>query len=156
MDKAIKSILALSLGGMMLLAMSCEKKTTSNEATAESDESALAAQATPATPAEQGKELFMSYCAICHGEKGDGNGSMADMLKAAPANLTTIASRRNGAFPKDEIYQIIDGRVPLPGHGTGEMPVWGKTFMSSENLDDEEQMKEKINNLVAYLETLQQ
>lgn len=37
---------------------------------------------------EAGKKLFSEKCDVCHGEKGDGNGDMAEMLHPKPADLT--------------------------------------------------------------------
>ena len=54
------------------------------------------------------------------------------------------------------IYQIIDGRVPVAGHGTGDMPIWGQTLKESEKLKNETQVRQSINNLVDYLKSIQQ
>lgn len=103
-----------------------------------------------------GEELFQSYCAICHGTDGAGNGPMTEHLKLPPADLTRIAARRGGNFPDEQIYQIIDGRVPVAGHGTGDMPIWGQTLKESEHLKNEKQVRQSINNLVSYLKSIQQ
>lgn len=34
-----------------------------------------------------GEELFQSYCAICHGTNGAGNGAMTEHLKLPPADF---------------------------------------------------------------------
>lgn len=103
-----------------------------------------------------GDELFLSYCAICHGTDGKGGGAMTEHLKLPPADLTRIAARRGGNFPDEQIYQIIDGRVPVAGHGTGDMPVWGRTLKESEQLKNEKQVRQSINNLVNYLKSIQE
>lgn len=103
-----------------------------------------------------GEELFQSYCSICHGTNGTGGGPMTEHLKLPPADLTKIASRRGGSFPDEQIYQIIDGRVPVAGHGTGDMPIWGQTLKESEHLKNEKQVRQSINNLVDYLKSIQQ
>jgi mono/diheme cytochrome c family protein len=79
-----------------------------------------AAQAPPA-----GAQLFHQYCASCHGEKGNGNGPVAPYLKVKPLDLTTIAQRREGEFPEEQILRIVAGDENPPGHGTRTMPVWG-------------------------------
>ena len=48
----------------------------------------------------QGAELFKTYCAVCHGIDAKGNGPMAKSLKTAPADLTRIAARNRGSFPR--------------------------------------------------------
>ncbi|MBX2929700.1 MAG: cytochrome c [Saprospiraceae bacterium] len=103
-----------------------------------------------------GEELFLSYCAICHGTDGTGGGPMTEHLKLPPADLTKIAARRAGNFNADQVYQIIDGRVPVAGHGTGDMPIWGNTLKESEKLKNEKQVRQSIDNLVEYLRSIQQ
>lgn len=107
-------------------------------------------------PMASGEELFYSYCAICHGTDGKGGGAMTEHLKLPPADLTRIATRRGGNFPDEQIYQIIDGRVPVAGHGTGDMPVWGRTLKESEQLKNERQVRQSINNIVGYLKSIQE
>ena len=112
------------------------------------------AEATPMVKkVASGEELYISYCQICHGEKGDG--VMTDVLTVAPSDLTTIAARRNGGFPRDDIRDIIDGRKDIKGHGTRDMPIWGATFMKSEDLASEEEVDATITRLIDYLEGIQ-
>lgn len=75
-----------------------------------------------------GKDLFLRYCASCHGADARGDGPVAPTLKDKPADLTQIAAARKGVFPTAEIVRIIDGREVAVAHGTREMPVWGKRF----------------------------
>ncbi|MCB0519701.1 MAG: c-type cytochrome [Lewinellaceae bacterium] len=105
---------------------------------------------------EEGGQWFKSYCVMCHGEKADGKGNMASMLNTPPLNLTTIAKRRNGVFPDAEIAKIIAGIENVPGHSTGDMPIWWETFKKSENITDDKVLQEKIDHIVAYLKTIQQ
>ncbi len=101
-----------------------------------------------------GEALYISYCQICHGEHGDG--PMANMLKAPPPDLTLISYRRqDGKFPEEQMRRIIDGRDNIAGHGEGDMPVWGATFHQSEGIEDETVLKERIDMLVKYLESIQ-
>jgi len=102
-----------------------------------------------------GKELYISYCQICHGDK-DEAGPMAEVLQNVPLDLTLIKVRRGGEFPRDEIVRIIDGRAGgVKGHRNVEMPVFGKTFKESEGLESNKMVKEKINLIVDYLESIQ-
>ena len=81
---------------------------------------------------------------------------MAEMLKIQPPDLTKISIRRNGEFPEDEIYKIIDGQEALEtGHGNRTMPIWGEVFGTTENVD-EVMVPKKIYQLIAYLESIQQ
>ncbi len=81
----------------------------------------------PAAAQESGEELFMRYCATCHGEDAMGDGPMAPLLLEQPADLTGISERAGGTFPVFEVVRKIDGRDPLLAHG-GEMPLWGDFF----------------------------
>ncbi len=104
----------------------------------------------------EGRELFLSYCAICHGENADGKGSMAGLLSTPPLDLRKIAQRRNGQFPEDEIARIIATAERVPGHSLGEMPAWWETFKKAEHIDDPAVVRQKIEHIVAYLKTIQE
>src|SRR5512139_3320079 len=56
-----------------------------------------------------GEEIFMKYCAACHGNTGRGNGPVARSLKIAVPDLTAI-SRHYGGFPTTLVREVIDGR----------------------------------------------
>jgi mono/diheme cytochrome c family protein len=111
---------------------------------------------TTSNPIATGKDLYISYCAICHGADGKGGGVMTEHLKLPPADLTKIASRRGGNFPEEQVYQIIDGSSPVAGHGSGDMPVWGQTLKESEDLKNKKEVRQSINNLVDYLKSIQE
>ena len=136
------------LSGMAQLITSCN-----NAAPAEETASEEIPVHKEVDPMARGKELYMSYCQICHGENGDG--AMAELLKIQPPDLTLIAARRDGAFPAEEIRKIIDGTDPVEGHGSGDMPIWGVTFKVSENLGSDEEVKKEISNIVIYLQSIQ-
>jgi mono/diheme cytochrome c family protein len=102
----------------------------------------------------QGPQLYMAYCAACHGRGGKGDGPMAKSLKVATPDLTAIASRNGGKFPLVRVQRIISGEEQLPtGHGTREMPVWGPIF--SQVAWDQDLGRVRIYNLALYLETMQ-
>ncbi|MDJ0788031.1 MAG: cytochrome c [Myxococcota bacterium] len=73
----------------------------------------------------EGEGDYVRYCASCHGMDGSGDGPAAPALKAPPPDLRKIAARRDGVFPHASIIRMIDGRDPVIGHGSREMPVWG-------------------------------
>lgn len=105
--------------------------------------------------AATGSVLFKTYCASCHGQTGRGNGPVAIFLRVPPADLTEIAKRNKGVFPKEQIYRIIDGRQTVKTHGDSQMPVWGDAFAKSIAGADEKAIVEKIRALVDFLETIQ-
>ena len=104
-----------------------------------------------------GSLLYEIHCASCHGEAGAGDGPMAELLTIPPTNLRLIRARRGGAFPAAEIRATIDGRRPVRGHGSAEMPLWGLAFQE-EGLDvaQEKQVRTRIEALTDYLESLQE
>jgi len=53
---------------------------------------------------------------------------MAAYLKPPPSDLTQLTKQNNGVFPFAEVVKTIDGRSEVKGHGSREMPVWGKVF----------------------------
>ena len=111
-------------------------------------------QAQP-TSNESGEYLFRNYCAACHGEAATGNGPLAAAMRTRPANLTEIAKRNKGVFPKDMVYRIIDGREPVKGHGGPDMPTWGDVFKRSVEGGDDALVRRRIESIVDHLQRIQ-
>jgi mono/diheme cytochrome c family protein len=112
-------------------------------------------EAAPMTSPASGKEMFVSYCASCHGKDAKGDGPAANALKQLPADLTTLAKRNGGKYPSDKVTSILRGQTTLMAHGDQEMPVWGPVFWRLSQ-GHEEQVQMRIANLNRYLETLQE
>ncbi|MGA7295160.1 MAG: cytochrome c [Terriglobales bacterium] len=112
---------------------------------------AAAAQTSPAS----GKEMFMNYCASCHGKDAKGDGPAAASLKEAPADLTTLAKRNGGKYPVDKVTSILRGQATVVPHGDQEMPVWGPVFWRMSG-GHEEVVQQRIANLNRYLESVQE
>ncbi|MDH3744840.1 MAG: cytochrome c [Acidobacteriota bacterium] len=109
------------------------------------------------SPPPRGRILYRLHCSSCHGVSGAGDGTIADDLRVEPADLTRIAKRREGDFPRDEIAQIIDGRIDIGTHGTREMPIWGLSLRDLGRGDDQEvEVESQINLLVDYLASIQE
>jgi len=107
----------------------------------------------PMTSASSGEEMFNSYCAVCHGKSGKGDGPAASEFKIPPANLTLLAKNNNGTFPEAYVAQVIQtGPRDAKAHGSKDMPVWGKLF---ESLGDDATVMLRIRNLSNYIGTLQ-
>lgn len=105
-------------------------------------------------PSNSGKEMFKSYCAVCHGVDGKGNGPAATAMKTPPTDLTALAKNAGGQYPGSHVAAVIRGQAITPSHGSQDMPVWGPLF-SSISQGHESQVQQRITNLVNYLETLQ-
>jgi mono/diheme cytochrome c family protein len=111
-------------------------------------------QQPPVVSVAAGRQIFMTYCASCHGAEGRGGGPMAAQLRAEVPDLTQFAVRNGGVFPTARVRQIIDGRL-IPSHGTGEMPVWGDAFRSAPDRPDERGIAARISAVTMFLESIQ-
>jgi mono/diheme cytochrome c family protein len=107
------------------------------------------------SPSLYGVDNFRDYCAPCHGRDARGHGPVADVLKSPPPDLTLLAKRNKGDFPRSRVRDFItNGSPEIPAHGTGAMPVWGPTFRALDTSDRAVALR--IANLVEYLSTIQQ
>lgn len=109
---------------------------------------------------EVGAKEYSISCQSCHGAKGLGDGEMAMHLNVRPSNLTLISKENDGVFPLLEVFQIIDGRQEVRGHGAEAMPVWGARY--SEDIGDtygpyggEQVIRARVLELVFYLQSIQ-
>jgi mono/diheme cytochrome c family protein len=108
----------------------------------------------PYTSAESGAETYREYCASCHGKDGKGDGPAAGALKVRLPDLATLAKRKRGRFPAGDVYQVIKWGGGIMGHGSKEMPVWGRAFMPVSGRGEQE-VDQRIKSLVRYLESMQ-
>jgi mono/diheme cytochrome c family protein len=106
------------------------------------------------TSPASGKEMFTSYCAVCHGTDGKGGGPAAAALKTPPADLTLLSKNNGGKFPSLKVSSILRGTSDLPAHGSKEMPVWGPLFRSISG-GHETEVQQRVSNLTQYVESLQ-
>lgn len=104
-----------------------------------------------------GAENFERFCAACHGAAGQGNGPVAQVLSTPPPDLTRIAARNDGEFPREELIRQIDGRDSVDAHGSQQMPVWGYEFWIDSGAGNfsEREVAETLDGLVDYLESIQ-
>jgi mono/diheme cytochrome c family protein len=113
------------------------------------------ASAQQPTQSPSGSYLFRTYCASCHGSAARGDGPLADSMRRRPPDLTQIATRNKDVFPGDLVFQIIDGRQKVRGHGGPDMPVWGDAFARSAEGGGEDAVRARIRDLVKFLEGIQ-
>lgn len=64
----------------------------------------------------RGRALFLSQCALCHGENGDGQGVRREGLSRPPRNFTNPAWRQSTS-PRHVFFAIREGihGTPMPG-----------------------------------------
>ena len=117
--------------------------------------SAQAEQVPPRpTPAGAGAEMYLDYCASCHGRDGTGSGPVSTALKARATDLTTLAKRNNGEFPAERVRATIRGDLLVVAHGTKDMPVWGPLFRYMGGGSHAE-VTVRVESLTRYIESLQ-
>ena len=68
-----------------------------------------------AVPLQRGAILFSLHCAVCHGEGGQGDGSVVEFWQEDARRPANLAEERIAAYPDGTIYRIIS-------QGIGVMP----------------------------------
>ncbi len=94
----------------------------------------------------RGRRLFVSYCWLCHGVGGKGDGPLAEELKRSPADLTTTVRSRSDTILKKIISG--NGRQTITGRDrhnllSDAMPEWKGIFSDAQ-----------VEALIAYLRFL--
>ncbi len=108
-------------------------------------------------PDHRGYSEFQQYCASCHGADADGTGPMAPVLSVPPADLRLLSVKYGKPLPRPKLVAFIDGRQRVRGHGSREMPVWGKQLYEATRGDaaHEGQVRGTILVIIDYLDALQ-
>ena len=75
-------------------------------------------------PEVLGGAIYQSDCAGCHGPDARGGGAFAHTLSRTPPDLTRLAVRNGGAFPRDYVMGVIDG-FDRGSHFAPDMPAFG-------------------------------
>ena len=107
-----------------------------------------------ATSPVSGKDMYVAYCAVCHGTDGKGGGPAASALKVPATDLTTLGKNNGGKYPSLKVESSIRGESALPAHGSKDMPVWGALFWSMSS-GHESEVQQRVTNLTKYIESLQ-
>lgn len=94
-------------------------------------------------PAYEGRRLYVSYCQLCHGSGGKGDGPLAKVMQINPADLTTTVRSRSDTI----LTKIItgEGRQTITGRDrhnllSDAMPEWKDVFSETQ-----------LKSLIAYL-----
>lgn len=69
----------------------------------------------------EGRKLFTTYCYLCHGMSGKGDGPLAANMKVAPIDLT---KPKLGQKTEAEIQCLIDGSCK--SHASSDMSKWSR------------------------------
>lgn len=117
-------------------------------------------------PVATGRRAYVARCASCHGLEARGDGPVGDALRTAPPDLTWLAERSGGAFPRDYVIAVITGSAAITAHGTREMPVWSDRLAPADGDDDDDDgdgaataaalyLRRTVEALADYLATVQ-
>ena len=128
---------------------------------------ALLAAALPAAllacapqPETVGKTLYLDYCVACHGREARGDGPIAANLDQPVPDLTLIAERNGGTFPKARVMSVIDGYTRVR-EGNVTMPEFGAELQAGSLVMYDSgdgrpvPTPSKLVALAEYLETIQ-
>lgn len=119
---------------------------------------ALAACNLPDNPPD-GRQAFLDNCAACHGTDAKGEGSFGAQLIVVPPDLTTLAARNGGVFPRTSVMSTIDGLNRAP-HFSAAMPEFGAGDLGEVVIVEDDGLAtpvpEQLLALTDYLESIQQ
>lgn len=105
--------------------------------------------------ADDGAELFRTYCASCHGTTATGRGPATGSLRHTPPDITLLSKKNGGLFPAARVRRIIEGR-DVESHGDRDMPIWGDAFRPTREGRTQGKADARIAAIVRYLESIQQ
>jgi mono/diheme cytochrome c family protein len=103
-----------------------------------------------------GQQMYVRYCAACHGADAKGDGPAAAALKAPPADLTALSRNNRGQFPALHVQNTI-----LRDGGTAahkDMPDWAALFLSlgRQRPGTEYEVLIRAANLTRYVKSVQE
>jgi len=104
-----------------------------------------------------GLDLYVNYCAACHGANGEGDGPVGNVMQIQVPNLRLLSERDSGTFPAEAITEYIDGRTVVASHGDRRMPVWGDVFLwaGDSDLEAEQVVQQRITAIVEFIREMQ-
>jgi cbb3-type cytochrome c oxidase subunit III len=123
MRHGVRFTAAVLLGaGLALFALSCGTKQPATQ-----EGTAATAAGAPVLVNQRGEQAFLAYCAMCHGERGAGDGPLAAELKQQ--NVTVPAHLNDRARLEQIGRSGVVAVVEKGGAHTGRsnlMPAWGE------------------------------
>lgn len=113
--------------------------------------------------AKTGAAEFNNSCASCHGSDAKGAGFLTRLFRGVdPGDLTQLSKNNDGQFPSERVFEVIDGRADVAAHGDRKMPVWGERYWETAMSEfgpeefNEQRAKNRVRELVVYLEAIQE
>ncbi len=109
------------------------------------------------TVSADGPGLYRTYCAVCHGVRGQGDGPAAPAMKQKVSDLTVLSKKNGGKFPEEEVYASISGDQPskIRAHGSSDMPTWGYVFRRDSKSPGDREAVTRLKALTAYVKSIQ-
>lgn len=107
------------------------------------------------TATASGEEMYITYCAECHGRDAKGGPARTEAFGTAAPSLVTLSKNNQGRFPYAIVRDAIRGDEHGAIYGAGEMPPWGFLFRyvgSGSRME----VDMRINRLTEYLRSLQE
>lgn len=150
---SFKKSTGLALAGVLLLAGSSLMLMGQAGETQEKQEKALKKVPITYSKPDSGKQMYMDYCAACHGMYGKGDGPAAEFMKSPLPDLSMMAKKNNGKFPADHFAAVLRFGTGGHPHGTSDMPIWGQLFAAQEKGG---LAQLRIHNLTEFVESMQQ
>lgn len=100
----------------------------------------------------RGYDEYMRYCSACHGESGQGDGPVANVLNPRPPSLRNLHGRYGKPLATSLVAYVMGTTMPR-AHGTSDMPVWGRNLAMPDGNDSE--AVHTIWRIVDFLESIQ-
>lgn len=88
----------------------------------------------------EGKRLYQTYCAGCHGASGKGDGPAGKTLPVKPADHTN--AKKMSQYSDDHLFTVISRGGTSVGKSS-QMPAWGAVLKEAQ-----------IHEVVSYIRTL--
>jgi mono/diheme cytochrome c family protein len=111
----------------------------------------------PYTAPTDGPGMYRTYCAVCHGVRGQGDGPAAPAMKQKVTDLTMLTKNNGGKFPEERVYASIAGdqNAKIAAHGSSDMPTWGYVFRRISSSTDEREAVVRLKTLTAHVKSMQ-
>ena len=112
----------------------------------------------PYTEPTDGPGMYRTYCAVCHGIRGKGDGPAAPAMKQKVSDLTVLSKKNSGKFPEEQVYASIAGDKDskIRAHGASDMPMWGYVFRRISKTPGDREAVVRLKTLTAYVKSIQE